>query len=137
MFYIIGLSRRNIYRWICHALIEDSLKTLKFTKDNYKKFLFSFFFPFFFLQATVMGTTNCLFGEDQELLFCQNLGSLHAFVCVCVCVCVYGYLKGTLFSPPNERSHLLPKLSRKKNSKAPSVYLFVSKEKKVCMCIRM
>lgn len=78
-----------------------------------------------------MGTTNCLFGEDQELLFCQNLGYLHA---LCVCVCVF---KGYFVFTPNEISHPFSKII-KEISKAPSVYLFISKEKMymcVCVCV--
>lgn len=78
-----------------------------------------------------MGTTNCLFGEDQELLYCQNLGYFDA---LCVCVCVF---KGYFVFTPNEKiPPLFQNYKGKEISKAPSVYLVISKEKMyVCVWV--
>lgn len=107
LFYIIGLSRLNIYRWICHALIEDSLKTSKFTKDNYKEFLFCFFLflPFyFFFAGNSHGYNKLSLWRGPGIIILSKFGLVARFY-VWMCVYVFkGYF--TLFSPPNERSDL-------------------------------
>lgn len=132
MFYIIGLSRLNIYKWICHALVEDSLKTLKVHKRQLLRSSFFLFFPFYFFAGNSHGYNKLSLWRGPRIIILSKFGLLWRFMCVCVCV-----FKGYVVFPPNEKiPPLFQNYKGKEISKAPSVYLVISKEKMyVCVWV--
>lgn len=131
MFYIIGLSRLNIYRWICHALIEDSLKTLKFTKDNDKKFLV-FFSPLYLFAGNSHRYNKLSLWRGPKIVTLSRVGLVARPY-----VCAHVYLKGILFHLQIKRSDFFLKTIKEKDKKFQKhlVFIFLYLKKRKCVCV--